>query len=120
MKTYKDLDVWQTGVDFCCRVYKITGAFPSSEKSGLVARVRACALSIPLTITEGWGKNDRGEFIRFLQAAGSFVELDTQLVICEKLGYIDKKQYRELTERLKVLDAMINKLIFKLKKKWRV
>ena len=121
MKTYKDLDAWQTGVDFCSRVYKTTASFPASERSGLAQQVRRCALSVALTIAEGWGKNDRGEFIRLLQdTRHSFMELDSLLIICEKLGYLDQKQLRALAERMNTFDAAIQKLISKLKKKWYV
>ena len=91
MHKYKELLVWQKAVDLAVDVYKITKQFPNEEKFGLVSQINRCGVSISSNIAEGAGRNTTGEFNHFLGiATGSSFELETQLTIANKLGYIEK------------------------------
>jgi four helix bundle protein len=88
--TYRDLKVWQRSIDLAESIYRLTAAFPVSEVYGLTAQMRRAAVSIPSNTAEGWGRRSRKEYSRFvLIARGSNDELQTQLVIAERLGFGD-------------------------------
>jgi four helix bundle protein len=88
--TYRDLKVWQRSIDLAERICRLTAAFPASELYGLTTQMRRAAVSIPSNTAEGWGRRSRKEYSRFvLIARGSNDELQTQLVIAERLGFGD-------------------------------
>ena len=85
---YKDLLVWQKGIQLAKEVYRITQTFPNEEKFGLVSQMRRAAISIPCNITEGQARHTTKEFVLFVShAEGSVAELDTQLILALELGY---------------------------------
>jgi four helix bundle protein len=89
IKTHKDLDAWKESMVLAEEIYRVTKVFPSDEKFGLVIQLRRAAVSIPSNIAEGSTRNSSKEFIQFLYislASGS--EVETQLLISDKLGYI--------------------------------
>ena len=88
IRDYKDLHVWQKGMELAKQVYLLTNRFPSEEKFGLVSQMRRAAVSVPSNIAEGQARNTTGEFVQFLShAEGSAAELDTQLRLSIALGY---------------------------------
>ena len=88
-RDYKDLTVWQKAIDLVADAYRATREFPKEEVYGLTLQLRRCAISVPSNIAEGQGRLTRGEFRQFLgHAKGSLAELETQLIIAEKLGYL--------------------------------
>lgn len=113
IKDFKELIVWQRAIELAGEIYKVTAKLPDSEKFGLVSQMRRCAVSIPSNIAEGHRRSTRRDFASFLRIAyGSTSELETQLVICEKLGYKlgSNKAVDLLTEISKMLTVMIRKL----------
>ena len=71
-------------------VYQITTRFPKEEVFGLTAQLRRSAVSVPSNIAEGAGRNSSKELVQFLGiASGSLAELDTQLEIASRLGYVE-------------------------------
>ena len=91
IKTHKDLDVWKKSMDLVEEVYRLTKGFPDSEKYGLINQARRCAVSIPSNIAEGSARNTNKETVQFCYIAlGSLSELETQLLIAERLGYCEK------------------------------
>jgi four helix bundle protein len=85
---HKELDVWKISVDFVVEIYKITKFFPKEELFALTQQMRRCAVSIPSNIAEGCSRKGSAETIQFLYIAiGSTSELETQLIIANKLGY---------------------------------
>lgn len=89
--TYKDLIVWQRAIDLIEKIYRMTKCFPRDEAYGLTAQLRRAAVSIASNIAEGQGRMTTGEFRHFVgQARGSALEVETQLIIAERLGYVDK------------------------------
>jgi four helix bundle protein len=100
-KTHKNLDVWNESVEFVIDIYNVTKTFPETEQFGLVSQLNRAAVSIPSNIAEGAGRLSKKEFIQFLSIAlGSIAEVDTQLLICNKLGYIDDEMYNTLENKL--------------------
>ena len=89
LKSHRDLRVWQASMDFVVDIYSLTRSFPNEERFGLVSQMRRCAVSIPSKIAEGYSRRSRRDYLRFLRIAhGSAAELDTQLDIANRLGYI--------------------------------
>ena len=87
MKAHHRLKVWQRAIDFVTGIYKLTEAFPKEEIQGLIGQMRRAAVSIPSNIAEGAARDSKREFRKFLSIAqGSASELETQLIIAEKLG----------------------------------
>ncbi|HYG50407.1 MAG TPA: four helix bundle protein [Flavobacteriales bacterium] len=89
MNRNKELKVWNKAMDLVVDVYKVTILFPSEEKFGVTSQVRRSAVSIPSNISEGAGRNSDKEFNQFIGIAnGSTCELETQLILAQRLGWI--------------------------------
>jgi len=116
--SYKDLDVWKRSVNLVVTVYSLTKRFPKEELYTLVSQLRRSAISIPSNIAEGHSKRATKDYIRFVNIAyGSLAELETQLVISEKLNYLPAKDLEPLWEETKSIGRMLNGLISGLEKK---
>jgi four helix bundle protein len=103
-------------IDFCLDIYKLTGSFPSDEKFGLTSQLRRAGVSVPSNIAEGSGRNSDKEFIHFLSiATGSSYEVETQLIIAHRLGYIKEEEIQEATLKLSEIQKMIFTFSNKLK-----
>ena len=88
IRDYKDLHVWQKGMQLAKEIYLLTGEIPPRRRSGLVSQMRRAAVSIPSNIAEGQARNTTGEFVQFIShAEGSAAEVDTQLRLSIELGY---------------------------------
>jgi four helix bundle protein len=86
---YKDLLVWQKAIALVTQVYVETKGFPREETYGLTSQIRRSAISIPSNIAEGQARLTPGEFRHFLGIArGSLAELETQLIVAQKLGLL--------------------------------
>lgn len=112
--TYKDLIVWQKGIELVKEIYKITGTFPQNEIYGLVSQMRRSAVSIPSNIAEGRQRGTKKDYCQFLRIAqGSVAELETQIIISKemfiKVDY--SKSISLLNEIQKMLAVLISKLI---------
>ena len=110
MSGFKELKVWQIGIDLVLKVYKITESFPKSEIYGLSSQMRRCAVSIPSNIAEGASRNNPKEFTQFLYIAqGSLSELDTQFTLAQLLRYI--KDFNQIEELIRQIRSMLTGLI---------
>jgi four helix bundle protein len=110
MKSFKDLEVWKRGIDLVEDIYNITATFPTNEQFGLVSQMRRAAVSIPSNIAEGQGRRNAKEFDQFLYIAkGSLAEIETQLIICERLKLTS--EINEMIDKMKVLRMMLLGLI---------
>lgn len=84
IETYKDLIVWQKSIELVKTIYKITKEFPKSEIYSLTSQMQRAAISIPSNIAEGWSRNHKLEFARFLSISyASAAELETQIIIAK-------------------------------------
>ena len=112
-KSYKDLIAWQKAVVLVTEIYRATTSFPADERFGLTSQMRRAAVSIPSNIAEGQGRLTPGEFRQCLgYAKGSLLELETQLLISENLGFLrDSAQVCEhLAEVARLLNGLLNSL----------
>ncbi|MBQ6018845.1 MAG: four helix bundle protein [Clostridia bacterium] len=111
MSTYRDLNVWQKAMELAEYTYNLCSLLPEEERFGLISQMQRAAVSIPSNIAEGHGRNSDKEFIRFLMIAnGSKCELQTQILLCEKIGYLK----RENTKQVLVLTEKVGKMIYSL------
>lgn len=111
MHRYKELHVWKKAIDLAVEVYRITEKLPAEEKYGLISQMNKSAVSIPSNIAEGAGRNGKKEFDNFLGIAlGSSFELDTQIIISNRLDYINDRDFQHLESELEHLQNMIVKL----------
>ncbi|MDD5326663.1 MAG: four helix bundle protein [Phycisphaerae bacterium] len=118
MKTYRDLLVWQKSMVLVTDAYKGTRSFPKDEIYGLASQMRRSAVSIPSNIAEGYGRNSRSDYVRFMRIAmGSLYELQTQLDISLNLGYITRDCHEELFESSREIERMLSSLMRKLENK---
>lgn len=112
MHKFKDLKIWQDSINLAVDIYKLTKLFPTEEKFGLVSQINRCVISISSNIAEGAGRNNPKEFRQFLGIAlGSACELESQLVVSQKLDFISEGNLNEQIDKLVFLQNMINKLI---------
>ena len=89
MKNFKELKVWQKGVEIAVTSYKLVDTFPTSEKYSLSQQITRAAVSIPSNIAEGSSRRSEKEYARFLEISlGSCFELETQYLIAQKLNFI--------------------------------
>ena len=111
MNRYKELLVWQKAVDLAVEVYRITGKFPKEELYGFISQINRSVISIPSNIAEGAGRNTNKEFNNFLGIAqGSSFELDTQLIISNRLNFISSQEYQNIELQLEHIQNMTAKL----------
>ena len=111
---YQSLIVWQKSMDLTIEIYRLTKKLPKDELYGLTNQLRRAAVSIPSNIAEGNGRASTGDYLRFLSIArGSKSEIETQLLLCVKLNYVQQSEIEEslklCTEIGKMLNAMISK-----------
>ncbi len=114
--SYRDLRTWKQAIEVTVQVYRATAAFPKHELYGLVSQLRRASVSIASNIAEGKGRSSDREFILFLHhARGSLLEVETQLLIANRLGYISELESRQLNDQLEHLAKGLNALINSLK-----
>jgi four helix bundle protein len=115
VKSYRELIVWERSLELACKVYRLTGRFPSEERFSLTIQMRRAAISIVSNIAEGHARHSRGDFRRSVSVAlGSLAELETQVELGTRLGYVDSAGIAAvlgLTEQVgRMLGAMSSRL----------
>jgi four helix bundle protein len=100
IKSYRDLRVWQESMTLAVECYQLTRAFPKEEMFGLSSQIRRSAASIPANIAEGHGRENTQSFIQYLRIAqGSLKELETHLLLAERVGLIVKENIEAVLRR---------------------
>jgi four helix bundle protein len=108
MRPHEKLDVWKKGIDFVVDIYKVTDGFPKDERFGLTSQLRRAAVSIPANIAEGAARNTPKEFVHFLSIAqGSASEVETELLISMRLGFLTNEQYNSIKAHLDDIGRML-------------
>ncbi len=115
VRSYRDLIVWQKAMELVVEIYQRTRAFPGDEMFGLVSQMRRAAVSIPSNIAEGYGRTSTGEYKQFLgHARGSLWEIGTQILIAQKLNYLNDEEASDLlklaTETGRILHGLLSSL----------
>lgn len=110
--SYQNLVAWQRAMELVTDVYKVTSAFPKEEVYGLTSQLRRAAVSVPSNIAEGQGRKGNGEFKHFLRLSlGSLMEVETQIMISERLGYLNPDSAQTLLRDPGELGRIMNGLI---------
>jgi four helix bundle protein len=111
VRNYRDLIVWQKSMDLVTLVYQFTESFPQKEVFGLTNQLRRAAVSVPSNIAEGQGRNSNRDFQRFLSIArGSLQEVETQLELARRLGYLGETNLIDINELSSEVARLINGL----------
>jgi len=120
VQSYRQLIVWQKVMDFVAEVYRVTRTFPKEEMYGVTSQLRRAAVSIPSNIAEGQGRQTTGEFRQFLgHARGSLLETETQILLSERLEYLDHKTTEMLLGQAAEVGRILNGLMNSLEKSRR-
>jgi len=120
VQSYRQLIAWQKAMDFVAEVYKVTRTFPKDEMYEMTSQLRRAAVSIPSNIAEGQGRQTTGEFRQFLgHARGSLLETETQILLCERLEYLDRKTMETLIGHAAELGRILNGWMNSLEKSHR-
>ncbi len=95
--SYRELKVWQKAMDLAVRCYQVTRSFPSEERYALTSQICRAATSVPANIAEGQGRQATREFLHFLRIArGSLKELETHLILGQRIGLLPNEILQEL------------------------
>ena len=111
VRNYRDLLVWQKAMDLVQEIYKATKTFPQEELFCLTSQLRRAGISIPSNIAEGEGRKSKKEFLHHLSIAyGSLREVETQVLIAERLEYLAKDKLDRLMGMCAEVGLLINGL----------
>jgi four helix bundle protein len=111
MATYRDLVVWQKSVDLAHAIYSATRDFPRAELFGLTSQMQRSAVSLPANIAEGHDRDSTKEYLHHLSfSLGSLAELETLLVLADRLNYIHEDARRMFDEQCRVIGRMLRSL----------
>ncbi|NNM84475.1 MAG: four helix bundle protein [Phycisphaerales bacterium] len=112
LSSYRDLMVWQKSIALALKIYEITRNYPSEERFGTTSQMRRAATSIPANIAEGQARRSTGEFLHSLGIArGSLAELETFLILSERLGHLRSPESENLPKDCAEISKMLNALI---------
>jgi four helix bundle protein len=110
--SYREIKVWQKAIELVVDIYSCTRSFPREELYGLAGQLRHAAVSIASNIAEGKGRRTDREFLQFLHhARGSVFEVETQLTIASRLGYMPEAEVLRLGHSASEIARMLNGLI---------
>ena len=99
-KNFRDLKVWQLGMQLAEEVYRLSQQFPKHETYGLSSQIQRAAVSIPANIAEGHAIGSTKDFARFLGIAqGSLAELETHLMLAERMKYGNPIEIQSILSR---------------------
>lgn len=108
IQSFRDLEVWQKAMEMAEEVYRLTKDFPKEELFGLTSQMRRAATSVPANIAEGWARRGTKEFLQFLNiASGSLRELETYLLLAERIQLARAPQVQPLLELAQTLGKQL-------------
>ena len=111
VQQYRDLKAWQKAMDLVELVYEATRSWPKDEVYGLTNQVRQAVVSVPSNIAEGQGRNSPKEFMHHLSIArGSLLEVETQVLIAQRLGYIQQETAERILNSADEVSRLISGL----------
>jgi four helix bundle protein len=109
---YKDLIAWQKAMDLVVEVYSATEGFPTRERFSLTDQIRRAAVSGPSNIAEGQAHFSKREFLHFLRhARGSLAEVETQMLLAQRLKYLSSTETEHLSKCVDELGRIMSGLI---------
>ncbi len=118
VESFKDLIVWQKGIELVNEIYKVTKLFPKEELYGLTSQMRRAAISVPTNVAEGWGRGTTKNYIQFLEISrGSLYELNTLIIISTNQEYLSSVKCAEIENIINEIGRILNAIISKLENK---
>jgi len=118
IRSYRDLHVWQRGMDLVVASYELVKRLPPQEKYGLVSQIQRAAVSVPANIAEGHGRRHLGDYLHQLSVAnGSLRELETHLLIANRLSYLKISEIEPVLAMTTDVGRMLTALTQRLKMK---
>ncbi|MFO7627973.1 MAG: four helix bundle protein [Prochlorococcaceae cyanobacterium] len=116
--SYQQLKVWQESMELAVMCYQMTKVFPKEEMYGMTSQIRRAGASVPANIAEGYGRESRGDYIRFLQIAqGSLKELETHLILAQRVNLASNSAIQPLLNQCTTVGKMLRALIRSLQEK---
>ena len=113
---FKDLIAWQKAMDLVEHIYRLTEVFPARENYGLTNQLRRAAVSVASNVAEGQARFSKKEFQHFLRVArGSLAEIETQLLIARRLGYLEQEICNQCVGEIEELGRILAGLISSLR-----
>lgn len=120
MRTYHDLDAFQSALDLVVLIYRVTSRLPREELYGLTSQMRRAAISVMSNIAEGQGRLSLGEWRQFLgHSRGSLYEIEAQAMAAVRLGFITTDEHAEVQSRIDMTGSFLAGLIRYVKKRER-
>lgn len=111
IESFRDLKVWQTGMQLSERVYRLTATFPHEETYGITSQLRRAITSVPANIAEGHGRDSKKEYLRHLSiAVGSLCEAETFVRLAVRLGYTTEDKTQALLTNIEEEGRMLRGL----------
>lgn len=118
MSTFKDLLIWQKAMTLVTKVYQSTKLFPKEELFGLTSQIRRSAVSIPSNIAEGYGRDGKNDYLKFLNISlSSLFEMQTQIEIAKNIDYLNENDFTILYNDSRELERMLISFINKIKER---
>jgi four helix bundle protein len=118
IRSYRDLEVWRKAMELAERCYELTAEFPQREVYGLASQIRRAAVSIPSNIAEGNSRRSRQAYLNHLSIAlGSQSEVETQIELSCRLGFISKQSAEEMLLMAGQVGRMLHGLVASLERK---
>lgn len=118
IQSYKELIVWQKSMLLVTAIFELTNTFPKSELYGITSQLRRASVSIPSNIAEAWGRRSAKEHRQFYAISyGSVLELETQLLITQRLKFAHDSKYLGIYSLLTEVSKMLHVMAFNLKTK---
>lgn len=112
VRNFRNYEVWKESMELVMMIYDVIRLFPCFEKYGIADQLRRAAVSIPSNIAEGASRPTDNEFVRFLHfSMGSAFEVETQLLIANRLNYISTEKNLELMTFVHLIEKQLNSLI---------
>ena len=97
-------------------IYKFTRLFPKDEQFGLTSQIRRSSISIPSNIAEGYGRQGKNDYLKFLNIAlSSLFEMQTQIEIAKNIDYLNENEFNILHEKSREVERMLVSFINKIK-----
>jgi four helix bundle protein len=111
IRKFEDIEAWQLAVDLAASVYHVTSEGPFARDFRLISQIQRAAVSISSNIAEGFERDSRRDFRRFLSIAkGSCAEVQTQVAIARRVNYISEETYQALILAAKLVNSKIGRL----------
>lgn len=116
-QAFKDLPVWNDSLELVKKTYVLSGIFPENEKNGIAKSLKKLVIKIPVGISKAMQAVDRDQRKEYFeQALNAITEIETLLIIAQKLEFIESKDLEDYTDKSDQISTQIKGLIQKFSK----